>query len=173
MRDYCSFFGRKMPILLLWLLYAAAFMIMSLITSKYFSFEQFMHMQFSVENSLKFYEKFDFAGFKHSYFYGLIWDYPYMLTYTAALIYTMGYVMCKNRLAKANYLFILPFVGFLSDASENVLEFLIIKRFPTYSLRLVQLRVILSTMKWLFIGFSAVVIIFLAIRYLVRSKRIL
>ena len=99
-------------------------------------------------------------------------DYIYPPFYAAFLASTVAYfsTIWKMFTQFARYtLILLPFLAAILDYVENTLQLIILAQFPKVSGILILAASIAATVKWLIIGWSILVILYLIIYQLVKA----
>ncbi len=158
----CEKFKSAKPILYSAIAYIIASIVMSLITSPYFNFKDFVEMEVFADKAKLFYDQLYLTEFQKAYKLALIWDFPYMLAYGAFLFYTITYLACKKN-PKLLSLAFLPLAAVFADILENAMEFLIIAKYPQINDSMLMFRIADSNAKWMFVASSILLILFLLV----------
>ena len=143
--------------------------VMGLITNP-ITFDDFINVElsFNPQDAVAYYTDWTQRGIMSKYFWGLVWDFVYMIAYGGLLLSVLSFWVCKTswkEFTKKVYLS-LPVIAVIFDVLENVMEFVILAKFPQNVEGLVKISTTFSLIKWIFVGLSIFAVVLLGIRYI-------
>jgi len=160
-----GFWSRTKTIIYFFVAYVVAFLVMNLILDG-ISFAEVFKSQIMLSYKQVFLERSLSSHNKFNYLLGLLWDFPYMIAYGGLLIGLIIALGCRTgiSISALTVFVIFPINAVLADAFENILEVIIVYKYPAVSGALLTFSVIVSIIKWTNVVISLVVILYLLVR---------
>ncbi len=162
-----GFWARTKTVVFFFIAYVVSVIIMALIVHGVTAADIFAAQVF-VDAKKQFLSEYLANGSKAGYLAGLLWDFPYMAAYGGLLVSLIVALSCRAaiKVTTLTVFLLFPLIAVGADVFENILEVIIVYKFPDISDGFLEFAAIISWIKWLNVFVSAAIIIYLFVRRL-------